>query len=359
MIARRGDEHAPLWLRVGIGLVIVTWGFALAPLLVRADSDEEGEGPAPIVVTAERGPVIVRVEVSPPEPVLGDVIELALTVVSEPEVEVLMPEFGEALGRFEIVDFAPSQRLDDLGRSVSRQVYRLQPARSGALSIPPLRVEFVDRRAGYQPAPEGEDAYEVLTDRIPLEVAPILAADAPLELLPPHADLGPRRGPGLPIWAWALIGLALVGLAAPFVHRSLMAARARKRQRSAYEIARSELDTLLSTGLPDEQGLDDFYVSLSLIVRRYLEDRFGLRSPELTTQEFLSEMGRSPDLARAHQRLLREFLEQADLVKFAGLRPDPDDVAESIAKAERFVDETRDPLFVGDTGGASREGPHA
>ena len=70
-------------------------------------------------------------------------------------------------------------------------------------------------------------------------------------------------------------------------------------------------------------------------------------------------MGRSPDLARAHQRLLREFLEQADLVKFAGLRPDRDDVAESIAKAERFVEETRDPLFVGDTGGASREGPHA
>ena len=31
--------------------------------------------------------------------------------------------------------------------------------------------------------------------------------------------------------------------------------------------------------------MDSFYVQLSLIVRRYLENRFSLRSPELTTEE--------------------------------------------------------------------------
>jgi len=53
-------------------------------------------------------------------------------------------------------------------------------------------------------------------------------------------------------------------------------------------------------------------------------------------------MGRSPDLARPHQKLLREFLEQADLVKFAGHRPDAEAVSESIAAAEQFLSETRD-----------------
>ena len=93
---------------------------------------------------------------------------------------------------------------------------------------------------------------------------------------------------------------------------------------------------------PGAETMDAFYVQLSLIVRRYLENRFSLRSPELTTEEFLNEMGRSPDLARSHQQLLRDFLVQADLVKFAGHRPEAEVVAESIAAAERFLEDTRD-----------------
>ena len=304
----------------------------------------------------ERGPVRGVLRLSPAEPVIGDVLTLDLEVVSEPAVELLMPEFGEALGRFEIVDFAPSERIDDEGRTVARQTYRLQPARSGVQSVPPLRIEFVDRRPGRDPAPEGEDAYELLTERLRVEVAPVLAEDAPLELRPAHGDLGPRRGPLGPVWLWALaLGVALA-IAGPFAWRALAAARARRRQRSAYEVARQALDGLLSEGRPDAARMDAFYVALSQIVRTYLEDRFGLRSPELTTQEFLTEMGRSPDLARSHQQLLRGFLTQADLVKFAGHRPDATVVDESIASAERFLEETRDQVLGSQLGTKPAEG---
>jgi len=307
----------------------------------------------------ERGPVRVVLVVRPAEPVIGDVIELELEVRAEAGVEVLMPEFGEALGRFEIIDFAPSERLDDEGRTISRQKYRLQPSRSGPQSIPPLRIEFVDRRAGNPPAPEGEDAYEILTERIALEVASILAADAPLVLHPAHSDLGPRREALGPWWAWLLGALLVVSASGPFVWRAFVVARARRRQQSAYELARAELDALLAGGLPSEGTMDAFYVQLSLLVRTYLEDRFGLRSPELTTQEFLTEMGRSPDLARSHQRLLRDFLEQADLVKFAGLRPGAAAVSESIAAAQRFLEETRDQARSPSLGARSGEGSGA
>ena len=69
----------------------------------------------------------------------------------------------------------------------------------------------------------------------------------------------------------------------------------------------------------------------------------SLRSPELTTEEFLGEMGRSPDLARGHQQLLRAFLEQADLVKFAAHVPSGDDLSAQIQAAEAFLEETREP----------------
>lgn len=288
-----------------------------------------------------QGPVEVELHVSPSKPRIGDVVELRIEAHAAPEVELLMPEFGEALGRFEIVDFAPSESQDPDGGTRARQLYRLAPKQSGRQSIPALRVEFVDRRAGQAPAPEGEDAYEILTDRIGLDVATILAADAPLELRPAQGDFGPRAFGGFSLWALVAVAVAALAGAAPFVLRAFRAHQARRRQRSAYDVARGELDALLARGRPQPETMDAFYVELSLIVRRYLEDRFALRSPELTTEEFLGEMGRSPDLARSHQRLLRDFLVQADLVKFAGHRPEAAVVAQSIAAAERFLEDTR------------------
>ncbi len=329
----------------------VLLGLALAwALVLPAAASEE------IQRRVERGPVAVDLALRPAEPVIGDVLELELSVRAEAGVEVLMPEFGEALGRFEIVDFAPRSRQDELGRTIHEQRYRLHPPHSGPQSIPPLRVEFVDRREGQRPAPEGEDAFEILTERIALEVAPILAEGDPLELRPRHDDLPPRREPAGPWWLWALGLASVAALFAPFARRGWLALRARQREQSAYERARSALDALLTEGRPSPETMDGFYVSLSRIVRRYLEDRFALRSPELTTQEFLAEMGRSPDLARSHQRLLRDFLEQADLVKFAGHRPTDQGVSESIAAAERFLEETRTIVRAGEPGGmADRE----
>jgi len=295
----------------------------------------------PILRQSELGPVQVELRVRPAAPVIGDVIELELEVKAESGVEIFMPEFGEALGRFEIVDFAPRQGGDEQGRIVFTQTYRLQPAHSGSHTIPPLRVEFVDRRPGSPPAPDGEDAYELLTERVSLEVEAILAEGEPLVLRPRIADLGPRRDAAMQTWIWLVAIAVSLAVLAPFAWRGFVAARARQRRQSAYEVARAELDRLLEAGRPTEATMDAFYVRLSLIVRTYLEDRFALRSPELTTQEFLTEMGRSPDLARSHQRLLQRFLEQADLVKFAGHRPSDEDVSESIAGAEQFLTDTR------------------
>jgi len=327
----RGFDRADL-----LELLVISWiaiSMFVPATVLAADSIER---------ESTRGPVRVQLVVTPAEPVIGDVIELELVVEAEPGVEVLMPEFGEALGRFEIVDFAPSEEESAAGGVIARQKYRLQPAHSGSQAIPPLRVEFVDRRPGQQAAPAGEDAYEILTERVPLEIAPVLAEGAPLELRPRYPDLGPREGLSRSPWIWLAGLVVLLGALGPFAWRAFVAARARQRRQSAYDVARDSLDSLLASGRPDASTMDAFYVQLSQIVRTYLEDRFGLRSPELTTQEFLTEMGRSPDLARSHQHLLQGFLEEADLVKFAGMRPTDEAVAASIAAAEQFLAETRD-----------------
>ena len=105
--------------------------------------------------------------------------------------------------------------------------------------------------------------------------------------------------------------------------------------------SRGRLEQLLASPRDREQ-IGVFYVELSAIVRRYLEDRFELCAPELTTEEFLDSFQQAPLLSPAHQTLLREFLRQADLVKFAGLQPMEDDVQRSIDAAGRFLEETRE-----------------
>ena len=328
---------------------MMRWGLTLA-LLVAAPL-AAGEVQDALTHSTRNGPVEATVRLRPAAPRIGDPLVFEIEVVAEPNVELLMPEFGEALDRFGIADFAPSERVDDEGRTVAVQRYTLETTRSGIQSLPPILIEFVDRRPGRDPAPEGEDAYELLTERLEFEVSSELKEGAALRLMDPQPQLGKRQPPAPPLWPYALAALFVVALASPLLYRGWQSHLARRRQRSAYEISKGRLDELLYGSRPsDHSQMDAFFVELSAIVRRYLENRFHLHSPELTTDEFLEVMSSSPDLSREHQQLLRPFLRRADLVKFAHHLPDAPEVEDSIQMARRFLEETRENAPMIDVG---------
>ena len=325
---RRSDEATEGW---RAALVLAA---ALCVSLAAADQET-------LQRTSRRGPVEAVVRLEPPAPRIGDAVTLHLTVTAEEGVELLMPRFGAALERFQILDFATDETVDAEGRTQATQRYELLPARSGRQTVPPIMIEFVDRRPDATPAPEGLDAYELLTERLAFEVQSVVPDDAEADL---HPRLGalPLQVPGAPARWPRVVLLLCILVALPFAWRAWMRWRRRARRRSAYDIAVQRLARLLTMprGAPVE--LDAFYVELSAIVRTYLENRFELRAPELTTEEFLAATGGSPDLSAAHQVLLREFLRQADLVKFAHVVPGPADVEASVAAARRFLEETRE-----------------
>jgi len=296
---------------------------------------------APLERTTHKGPVTAVVTIDPAEPTIGDTVALTIRATADKDVELLMPQFGDVLDRYAIVDFATTDQIDPEGRTVITQSYVIQPSRSGSQSIPEIMIEFVDRRAGKQPAPEGMDAYELLTERLPFSVKSALPEDLQANLNPPLEELPPLPSTHHSPWPW-LAGLLVACLVAlPFLWRWWVASRQLARQRSAYEIAIGRLDSLLAQPRQDAEQIDRFFVELSAIVRRYLEDRFQLRAPELTTEEFLAVMTRSGDLTKSHQSLLGAFLQQADLVKFANVTPSESDIDESVTATRRFLEETR------------------
>lgn len=83
-----------------------------------------------------------------------------------------------------------------------------------------------------------------------------------------------------------------------------------------------------------------FCFAITEIVRAYLEQQFGLRAPERTTEEFLGELQQSLALDQRHKGALEDFLLRCDLVKFARLEPAQAELEELHAAAVRLVDET-------------------
>lgn len=129
-------------------------------------------------------------------------------------------------------------------------------------------------------------------------------------------------------WNWivdnkyAALGFFAAGLILAFlailVFRFLRRA-VKERLMSPFERAGLELDRLLRRNLPGKGLFKDFYIELTMVVRRYVERSYGLKAPKLTTEEFLAAAQQNSSFGEEQVKSLAGFLQSADMVKFAGM----------------------------------------
>jgi hypothetical protein len=158
----------------------------------------------------------------------------------------------------------------------------------------------------------------------------------------------PVRAPGYAPWKIACAAACAALLAAGVW---LYLARGRRPlvapARPAHDLAIEELERLRSERFIERGQYDAYYVRLSALIRRYVERRFGLRAPEMTTDEFLAAAQRGRELASPHRIALQEFLSEADLVKFARHVPSRDRAERAWTAARDLVEATRPRQEVG------------
>ena len=106
------------------------------------------------------------------------------------------------------------------------------------------------------------------------------------------------------------------------------------------QIAEERLNDLKKQNLPGRGLVKEYYTALSDIVRRYIEDRFDIRAPEMTTQEFLWCLNDSAELDDRQKTILKDFLNACDMVKFAKYRSSPAEMEQSFIFAKSLIDET-------------------
>ena len=86
-----------------------------------------------------------------------------------------------------------------------------------------------------------------------------------------------------------------------------------------------------------EGRVREFVEKISDILRSYLEARFGLLAPRLSTEEFLYEARKADSLGVTRRSVLGEFLFRCDSVKFALRGLGVSSMEELYQTAERFV----------------------
>jgi hypothetical protein len=101
------------------------------------------------------------------------------------------------------------------------------------------------------------------------------------------------------------------------------------------------LEALRQEHLIEQGEHEPFYIKLSSIVRKYIEGRFHLDAPDMTTEEFIREASFSARLTEEHKELTVHFLEQSDLVKFARHKPDTATMETGFDSARRLVQESK------------------
>ncbi len=109
----------------------------------------------------------------------------------------------------------------------------------------------------------------------------------------------------------------------------------------AHIIAFRELGILREEKLWQSGETKKYYTKLTEILRKYLENRFGVCSLELTTSETLEALVKTGFRKDDSYNLLKIVLNGADLVKFAKYRPEASENEQNFENSWKFVSVTK------------------
>jgi hypothetical protein len=313
------------------------WVLLALAFITSCGPDEKPAGPKAWEIDREytRGPVVLRVAVSRKDLTIADRLDLLVETRAGDGYVTELPSFGDKLEEFGIVDYrSDPPRLDDDGTVVTSRLYELEPFLSGEYVIPPMTVGF---------HAEGDTVLHYLeSDTIKVDVASILPEDQKdlkiMEIKGPAEIPSDHRNE---IIIGAAVILAAAAIAFFLWRRSKRMRDIVARTVPAHEKAFALLERLLAENLVEDRRYAEFTARVSDILRLYIEDRFGLRAPERTTEEFLAEAGGGLDVDDGKRAILEDFLVHCDLVKFAALEPTSDDVKRTFETCRDFIDATK------------------
>ncbi len=279
------------------------------------------------------GTVDVTVGLEPPEIPFHRTAQMTISIEAPSDMPLEWPDISHIARGLSVagpIRTVQNEQTNN-GRTRITRAYELDAIWTGDYPLGPITVRY------------GNDASVSVVAPM-LRVRDLTAEEEAAALrFAPHAGPILPRYPFLETWWFRIAGAAAIAAALwGLFHWWRKRPRVPKpvRPRPAWEIAYDRIRELDAKQLPERGAYGPYYVELSSIVRHYIEDRFSLRAPEQTTQEFLYVAAQSGLLNPDHQKLLARFLRHSDRVKFARYQPTVNEMEHSMADVLRFIDET-------------------
>lgn len=324
------------------------FGVALATLLVASPACQKpAPPPESVTSTFERGPLKLTITATPKNSWIGDPVHVTLEVMAPSDCLVEFPDakaFGDGVDVLKQETAAPTPVEKG---TLWRQVADVEPLTTGVVEIPPLVVKYgtpppgaaSQTGAASQPVLDNE----LLGESLKLEVRSALTSQD--SLMSPRDITAALLAPSRPLrpWQWALLALAAVAVLAGLWAwiRWLRLRALRPPPPIAPEVrALRELAGLDPAAWLGRGETREFYYRISEVVRTYIERKFGIAAPEMTTEEFLVALSRNRSALPYDARKLGLFLEACDLVKYAAFEPRVEDATHALEAARAFINAT-------------------
>jgi len=264
---------------------------------------------------------------------IGEKVTYTLEIDADNDLKIEFPSYVTGLGGFVIKDFGKDEKRIGRNRTRKKQWYLLDTYTTGSYVIPQQQItaELPDGRREALKSPEIFVEVKSVIDEKG-EKAGLRDIKEPLAV-----------GKGVPvilITAILLIILVAAGLILWKLYLKRITAQRKVPALTPDEIAFRELERIEGLGLLEKSKIKEYYYLVSLTLRTYLENRFSLKAPEQTTEEFLESIVNSDKLEGRHINILKEYLNHCDLVKYAKFDPGNAQAKALVDTTRRFIDET-------------------
>ncbi len=298
--------------------------FLLAPR-VRAEADETDE-PSMSAASIEADRTKVK---------LGEPVLLTIRIQGREGRAAYRLTDPPDLGPF--VELSRDNRSEEIaGRTVQEILLTVASFEElGRLKLPAIRLI---------PAADGSVGGELTVPAVEIEVISVLDGvdePQPRDVAGPVAVLVPDYRSlvlaGL-LGLWLLLGLVIRR------RREPVEVPARLQElpspRLAHEIAAQKLRRIVDDDLLHQGKFHSYFTRISETVREYLGNRYAFFAMDLTTRELLHQM-RDRVAPGLELGVLEQLLREADLVKFARLKPTDATCSNAINRAYGLVEATR------------------
>ncbi|MDR2935742.1 MAG: hypothetical protein LBU80_00150 [Rikenellaceae bacterium] len=307
---------------------------------------------------AQNPPVpAVRARVVPDSMAIGDRFRIEVEVEKDLVQVVEFPGYEGTLAKdIEIVSESPVDTLARDGRRVTiRKTWTLTTFEEGIYSIGRFPVLYADKNVLDTLLSIDSLSFMVTTFPIDTLTQTIYDIKAPLRAPVKFAEFG----------GCLVLGFFVLQLLYAIVYAIVKSRQRRRRGEKvtlrpaepAHVRAIRELERLEAEKLWQNNRHKLYHTRLTDIVRTYIEKRYGIDAPAMTSDEIRDEMERRINSKRILTRLSR-LLSTADHVKFAKYIPGPEDNEMSYNDAYCFVEETK-PTVVADEPTERKEGDDA